>query len=33
MDILDTSDASAYAEDIAYGKIAYAREVQMMCGE
>ena len=25
MDILDTSDASAYAEDIAYGKIAYAR--------
>ena len=25
MDVLNTSDASAYAEDIAYGKIAYAR--------
>ena len=25
LETLDTSDASAYAEDIAYGKIAYAR--------
>lgn len=25
MEVLDTSDASAYAEDIAYGKVAYAR--------
>ena len=25
LEILDTSDATAYAEDIAYGKVAYAR--------
>ena len=25
LETLDTSDASAYAEDIAYGKVAYAR--------